>query len=319
MDKEIEEQEKNNKNLEKNEKIIKNNKKDVEEEDKIKENEEEEDIDNIEEIKMLTIIFNNLVNILSLGPKSFAFYKLYEYYIRTTNDDFHIQNLNVNKNEENINSINENGENAQNEENLSNLSNNISQQKCHSYLYESFSEKSHLSACPNSEGNGRLHKIYEILQQNQNNQAEQENENEQQNEIIHNFEHLNEEDGNINFQIENQKRKINNLENEQIKKDINENANLKDNNYMLVHNDIIYELENDSSKNDKDKNDNNTNENIVDANIESENNNEHDIKENENENIQVDSEKNDDFFVKEDNNDNDINSEQENIVNYEQL
>ena len=34
----------------------------------------------------------------------------------------------------------------------------------HIYLYESFSEKSSLTAYPNTEGSARLHKVYEILE-----------------------------------------------------------------------------------------------------------------------------------------------------------
>jgi hypothetical protein len=62
------------------------------------------------------------------------------------------------------------------------------------------SEKSSLSACPNSEGNDRLHKIYVLLQQ-QNNQEEEEIEQniEQENDIEeakNEEEHINEKDEN---------------------------------------------------------------------------------------------------------------------------
>ena len=39
----------------------------------------ENDNENEGEIKMLNIIFNNLILSLSYGAKSYAFYKLYEY------------------------------------------------------------------------------------------------------------------------------------------------------------------------------------------------------------------------------------------------
>ena len=56
--------------------------------------------------------------------------------------------------------IKENEEKKENE-----ISNNESSpKKYNSYLYESFSEKSSLTAYPNTEGSARLHKVYEILE-----------------------------------------------------------------------------------------------------------------------------------------------------------
>ena len=50
-------------------------------------------------------------------------------------------------------------------ENLNLISeNNSSSKKCNTYLYESFSEKSSLTAYPNTEGSARLHKVYELLE-----------------------------------------------------------------------------------------------------------------------------------------------------------
>ena len=104
-----------------------------------------------------------------------------------------------------------------------NISNNISVQKCHSYLYESLTEKSSISACPNSEGNDRLHKIYVLLQQ-QNNDQEQEYEVEEN----ENFQYEREHDQNNirpkNFNdIEKEKKCENNSEhfNENILKEVN--------------------------------------------------------------------------------------------------
>ena len=50
-------------------------------------------------------------------------------------------------------------------ENLNvNSENNSSSKKNNTYLYESFSEKSSLTAYPNTEGSARLHKVYELLE-----------------------------------------------------------------------------------------------------------------------------------------------------------
>ena len=52
-----------------------------------------------------------------------------------------------------------------NNENVNEISeNNSSYKKYNSYLYESFSEKSSLTAYPNTEGSARLHKVYELLE-----------------------------------------------------------------------------------------------------------------------------------------------------------
>ena len=112
---------------------------------------------------MLNIIFKNLINALSYGAKSYGFYKLCEYCINIKkinekNNKFEITNNNPdieekeeiisnisnnNKNDENMNyNYNFNPDIEEKEEIISNISNNASIQKCHSYLYESFSEKS---------------------------------------------------------------------------------------------------------------------------------------------------------------------------------
>ena len=51
-----------------------------------------------------------------------------------------------------------------NENNENNEINSFSNRKNNTYLYESFSEKSSLTAYPNTEGSARLHKVYELLE-----------------------------------------------------------------------------------------------------------------------------------------------------------
>ena len=59
-------------------------------------------------------------------------------------------------------------------EELNNESNNSSLKKYNTYLYESLSEKSSLTAYPNTEGSARLHKVYELLEM-QGKQKDEEN------------------------------------------------------------------------------------------------------------------------------------------------
>ena len=61
-----------------------------------------------------------------------------------------------------------------NENELMNKS-NISSQKYNSYIYESFSENSSLTAYPNSEGSPRLHKVCELLEMQRKPQLEENN------------------------------------------------------------------------------------------------------------------------------------------------
>ena len=55
--------------------------------------------------------------------------------------------------------IKEKDEEKENEKSI-----NSSSRKYNTYLYESFSEKSSLTAYPNTEGSARLHKVYELLE-----------------------------------------------------------------------------------------------------------------------------------------------------------
>ena len=63
-----------------------------------------------------------------------------------------------------------------NNQNVNELSdNNSSPKKYNTYLYESFSEKSSLTAYPNSEGSARLHKVYELLEMQRKQKNEENN------------------------------------------------------------------------------------------------------------------------------------------------
>ena len=188
----------------------------------MQENEEnEENSENIQGLKMLNVILSNLINVFSFRPKSYAFYKLYEYYMSLQNH--YDQNLNINEmlnrnnqdkepqqHIENIDNIEEN----ENEENEKDESNNISLKKYNTYLYESLSEpmsENSLSG-PNSEGNDRLHKLYELLQQ-QNNQEENNLEEEgNRNEYEQEQEQEYEGEENEDFQVQENENEENNIE-----------------------------------------------------------------------------------------------------------
>ena len=84
----------------------------------------------------------------------------------------------------NKNEINKNIE-IINNENVNEISeNNSSYKKYNSYLYESFSEKSSLTAYPNTEGSARLHKVYELLEM-QRKPKNEENNNLPKNKLTH--------------------------------------------------------------------------------------------------------------------------------------
>ena len=93
-----------------------------------------------------------LIRILELIYKKIVFTKLYSYCM-------------------NLESINK-----KNENDISDKS-NISSQRYNTYIYESFSEKSSLTAYPNSEGSARLHKVCELLEMQRKPQLEEENNN----------------------------------------------------------------------------------------------------------------------------------------------
>ncbi len=70
---------------------------------------------------------------------------------------------NNNKNDNDNKGDNKNDENDNKYDN-ENISNESSSRKYNTYLYESFSEKSSLTAYPNTEGSARLHKVYELIE-----------------------------------------------------------------------------------------------------------------------------------------------------------
>ena len=137
----------------KEEKQISNNKNIVINTDNINNNEN----NNKENKKEKVIKIDNekmdlLMRILELIYKKIVFTKLYTYCL-------------------NLESINKKNEN----DNLD--KSNISSQRYNTYIYESFSEKSSLTAYPNSEGSARLHKVCELLEMQRKPQLEDENNN----------------------------------------------------------------------------------------------------------------------------------------------
>ena len=203
--------------------------------------------------KRLAQILIKIFNELSFEARRYSFYKLYGYYsniIDRTNKNFKSNEMIYQNN--NGNFIEEN----QKEENISN---NISIQKCYSYLYESLTEKSSIYACPNSEGNDGLHKIYALLEQQQNqndkeNNSEiekdrnnEENENfknnkQRDNNIIKHDPEFGKEKNNIKLQKDNKEDKRN-INNEEKQKKVNEEKNI--NNKSNIRN------ETDNIKNEK--------------------------------------------------------------------
>ena len=117
-----------------------------------------ENINNHKNNEKEKILFYNkekiyiFVKILQLTFKRIIISKLYYHYICLLNVD------KKNENEESEKS-------------------NISSQRYNTYIYESFSEKSSLTAYPNSEGSARLHKVCELLEMQRKPQLEEENNN----------------------------------------------------------------------------------------------------------------------------------------------
>jgi len=258
--------------IEKNKNIINNNdifnEKNYEENNKYEffEDRNKNGKDNIEKFKRLSAIFNNLFNELSFEARRYSFYKLYGYYsniIEKTN-----KSLKLNE----VANQNNNGNFIEDNQKDGNTSNNISYQKCYSYLYESLTEKSSIYACPNSEGNDGLHKIYVLLEQQQKPNAKEKNENNSENEEGYN----NKE--NEHFQIG--KRKGNNI----IKQEP-EFGKEKNNNNINIENKEDKKNKNSQEKqqekiNEEKKNNNNFhNRNEID-NIEKENNFKNNLLEN---------------------------------------
>ena len=123
---------------------------------------------NIKNSKRLAQILNSLYNEFSFEARRYSFYKLYGYYsniIEQNNKNLKLHEITNQNNNENLNEDNHKDES---------INNNISNQKCYSYLYESLNEKSSIYACPNSEGNDALHKIYALFEQKENSKQKNE-------------------------------------------------------------------------------------------------------------------------------------------------
>ena len=112
---------------------------------------------------------------------------------------------------------------------------NFSSQRYNTYIYESFSEKSSLTAYPNSEGSARLHKVCELLEMQRKPQLEDENNNlsEIANDSIQSLKSL---DDNKNKKKNIEENRINpNINNNNLINKKKEEKNLKEN---LIQNNL---------------------------------------------------------------------------------
>ena len=116
-----------------------------------------------------------------------------------------------------------------------NESNNSSLKKYNTYLYESLSEKSSLTAYPNTEGSARLHKVYELLEmqgkqkEEENNISENVNSNrsdkiDQRNKRINFFDKIKDEKE-LNIHYDDLKNNLNQKEKKEINDEHNQNKN----------------------------------------------------------------------------------------------
>ena len=278
-----EEQKKNESNneIKENEIILNNNINDIKDVSHNKENSESYD-----EIKELTNTFNIIINNISISPKIYVFDLFKKFYFDSKNKNNNEENKEDNE-EENINIIKdedkdeikyENKEEKKDEikkeeiidfkdENkidikyeFSNSKNDISNDnKYNTYIYESLSDKSSISAFPNSEGNDRLHKVYNFINQqkiiNDNNDKIKTNYIKSYNvanfEIVHIV-----HDGKMNSiynSINNDEKKVDkNRDKNEIKKKLNyDNNNNNNNNLEEKQNEdninISYELDHNNS------------------------------------------------------------------------
>ena len=214
----------NSQKLSENELIIKDNNNISVNEDSIK----KENSESYDEVKIIKNTFNTIINNISHSPKIFVFNLLKNYYLNLKEKIIIKDNENKNKLEEN--NINNQINNIDSKDEISfNVQNDYSNdRKYNTYLYESLSEKSSLTAFPNSEGNDRLHKIYIFLEQNKNKIIN----NSEQNQI--NNKYKNE----FNFQIERQVE-FNNIDdnNTEEKDKINKIDRNKENVFQREYND----------------------------------------------------------------------------------
>ena len=158
--------------------------------------------------------------ILNLFFKKYIFIKIYCYYISLENKVKNNENEIINKS-------------------------NISSQKYNSYIYESFSENSSLTAYPNSEGSPRLHKVCELLEMQRRPQLEENNNS--QNEYNNNLFDLTNSIQSIKSD-EDKKEKKN-----EIKMNDNNKINIDEKNYPPI-NDLIKSNDNKNEQNEIDIN-----------------------------------------------------------------
>ena len=209
---------------------IKDNNQNINEESFNKENSESYD-----EIKVITNTFNTIIYYISRSPKIYIFDLFKKYYLESKNK----KNNNGIKNEEKIiDDLNNSEKDLKNkeikEENKldSSKNENSNDNKYNTYLYESLTEKSSISAFPNSEGSDRLHRVYTYLSQQQNKKTNNNeqfhiNNNNENIQISNNIEHI--QINTNNMQIQN-KYKIEQINHQNQNNINNNNSNVNSNN-----------------------------------------------------------------------------------------
>ena len=116
-----------------------------------------------DEIKIITKTFNTIINNISISPKIYVFDLFKQYYQDSKNKNINnIENDNINNNKDNKIEVIDKSNNKIDYKNK----NFINDNKYKTYVYESLSEQSSFFAFANSEGNGKLHKVYSLLEQN---------------------------------------------------------------------------------------------------------------------------------------------------------
>jgi len=170
-------------------------------------NEFSKKIENDEKKKEKLIAF---IKILNLFFKKYIFIKLFCYFASLENKVKNKENELMNKS-------------------------NISSQKYNSYIYESFSENSSLTAYPNSEGSPRLHKVCELLEMQRKPQLEDNNNS--QNEYNNNL-----------FDLTNS---IQSIKSEEDKKEKKNEIKINDNNMINIDEKNLPSINNLIKSNDK--------------------------------------------------------------------
>ena len=112
--------------------------------------------ESFDEIKIITNTFNTIINNISISPKIYVFDLFKKYYLESKNKSV----ININNAYKNINK--DNNIEIENKYEIKLLN------KYNTYVYESLTEKSEISAFPNSERDDRTHNAYTLLGQNKN-------------------------------------------------------------------------------------------------------------------------------------------------------